>query len=68
MKIPHEFTTKQDHKLSLAWLDENFLALTNKVNELETRLNAQGEVVAEQMTIILQQNDAIKKLQPKAKK
>lgn len=67
MNIPHHFATKRDEKLSLIWLDENNDFLVNKLIELENRLNAQGAVVAEQNTIILQLNEAIKKLQPKAK-
>ena len=68
MIIPHVFADKRDEQLSLAWLDENFTALMNKIHEVEDRLNAQGLVVAEQNTIILQQADAIAKLQPKPSK
>lgn len=66
MIIPHRFESKQESKLALSWLDENNDALLAKLSEIEDRLNAQGVIVSEQNTIILQLNEAIKKLEPKA--
>lgn len=68
MKIPHEFATKQDAVHSVAWLDENFAALVNKCNELESRIDALGQKNKENEAVMLAQAAHILKLQPKAKK
>ena len=65
MKPAHTFAAKAEEQLSLSWLDDNFKQALDRCDELEARLNAQGAIVAEQVTIILQLHEAIKKLQPK---
>ena len=65
MKILHLFAEKQEAKLSLGWLDDNFVALVNKCNELEARIDELGQKNKENEAVMLAQADHILKLQTK---